>query len=63
MAKKTKNVTNILPDKPINTKREDVLAKQALEEEFNYLYVHTSDDFSGYETEEVLEYDSMSCYE
>jgi len=57
-------VNNVrMSDNPLNTKRVDYLAKQRIDEEFNYLYDDTAKDFSGYDQEECVEYDSQSCYE
>lgn len=51
-----------LSDNPLNTKRNDYIAKQRIDEEFNFLYDDTSRDLSGYDDEELVEYGTDGCY-
>ena len=53
----------MLPKDIINTRRTDHEAMEMIDAEFNYFAREVDQDFSGYNDEDVLEYDSVDSYE
>ena len=52
----------MLPKDIVNTRRTDYEAREMIDAEFNYFAREVDQDFSGYDDDELQEFDSMSCY-